>query len=217
MQDEPLFLIEQIDLTVSVSGSSYLQHFRDLLKQYLDYIDDDEGFETSKLEERFLHLSDAVIDEFYQSLRTSKSTMLLLLLKTYLKDVYSLNDTKITEYDHTESSKITDRPILSRKANAKFEPKIILDTIQPLHHVDESQQRRKQILKDFTDFKRYLLAFDTDADESIQSISELLPSSTSKTKKKTVTNPSGSTAATSKRRKMMIDSDDDSADGNFQP
>ena len=216
VQDEPLYLIEQIDLTVSVSGSSYLQHFRDLLKQYLDYIDDDEGFETSKLEERFVHLPDAVIDEFYQSLRTSKSTMLLLLLKTYLKDVYSLNDTKITEYDHTESSKITDRPILSRKANAKFEPKIILDTIQPLHHVDESQQRRKQILKDFTDFKRYLLAFDTDADESIQSISELLPT-VSKAKKKTVTNPSASTAATSKRRKMMIDSDDDSADGNFQP
>ena len=87
--------------------------------------------DISKLEEKFLNLSDTIIDELNQCLRTSKSTMLLLILKSYLKDVYSLNDTKITEYDHTESSKITDRPIISRKMNVKFEPKIVLDTIKP--------------------------------------------------------------------------------------
>lgn len=210
VQDEPLYLIEQIDLTVSVTGSTQLQQFRDLLKQYLDYVDDDEGLDTNKLEEKILTLSDTIVDELNQCLRTSKSTMLLLLLKSYLKDVYSLNDTKITEYDHTESSKITDRPILSRKINVKFEPKIILDTIKPTNHIDHIQ-RRKQVLKDFADFKRYLLAFDTDTDETIASISELLTTTslTPKTKKK----PGG----TNKRRKVMIDSDDDSADGNFQP
>jgi hypothetical protein len=95
--------------------------------------------------------------------------------------------------------------------NAKFEPKMILDTIKPSNHIDNIQ-RRKQILKDFTDFKRYLLAFDTDTDDTIQTISELLPpttSLTSKSKKKS--------GATNKRRKVMIDSDDDSADGDFQP
>ncbi|CAF3834606.1 unnamed protein product [Rotaria sordida] len=210
VQDEPLYLIEQIDLTVSVSGSTQLQQFRDLLKQYLDYTDDDEGIDINKLEDKFLNLSDTIIDELNQCLRTSKSTMLLLLLKSYLKDVYSLNDTKITEYDHTESSKITDRPIISRKINVKFEPKIVLDTIKPSNHIDNIQ-RRKQILKDFADFKRYLLAFDTDTDDTVQSISELLPTTslTSKTKKKS--------SGTNKRRKVMIDSDDDSADGNFQP
>jgi cohesin loading factor subunit SCC2 len=210
VQDEPLYLIEQIDLTISVSGSTQLQQFRDLLKQYLDYIDDDEGIDMTKLEEKILHLSDSIIDELNQCLRTSKSTMLLLLLKSYLKDVYSLNDTKITEYDHTESSKITDRPIISRKMNVKFEPKMVLDTIKPSHHIDQNQ-KRQQILKDFTDFKRYLLAFDTDTDDTIQTISELLPATSliPKTKKKS--------ANTTKRRKVMIDSDDDSADGDFQP
>lgn len=210
VQDEPLYLIEQIDLTVSVSGSTQLQQFRDLLKQHLDYTDDDESIEISKLEEKFLHLSDSAVDEMNQCLRISKSTMLLLLLKSYLKDVYSLNDSKITEYDHTESSKITDRPILSRKTQVKFEPKIVLDTIQPSISLD-AVQRRKQILKDFTDFKRYLLAFDTDPDETIQSISELLPQTTvpSKPKKKSSTS--------NKRRKVVIESDDDSADGDFQP
>ncbi|CAF3774513.1 unnamed protein product [Rotaria socialis] len=210
VQDEPLYLIEQIDLTVSVSGSTQLQQFRDLLKQYLDYVDDDEGIDINKLEDKFLNLSDAIIDELNQCLRTSKSTMLLLLLKSYLKDVYSLNDTKITEYDHTESSKITDRPIITRKMNVKFEPKIVLDTIKPSNHMDNIQ-RRKQILKDFADFKRYLLAFDTDTDDTASSITELLPATslTPKAKKKS--------AGTTKRRKVMIDSDDDSADGNFQP
>ena len=211
VQDEPLYLIEQIDLTVSVSGSTQLQQFRDLLKQHLDYIDDDDGIDTNRLEEKFMNLSDSIIDEFNQCLRTSKLTMLLLLLKSYLKDVYSLNDTKITEYDHTENSKITDRPIISRKMNVKFAPKIILDTIKPSNYMDNIQ-RHKQTLKDFADFKRYLLAFDTDTDDTIQTLTESLPTTSliSKTKKK-------SAGTTNRRRKVVIDSDDDSADGNFQP
>ncbi|CAF0741644.1 unnamed protein product [Adineta steineri] len=221
VQDEPLYLIEQIDLTISVSGSTQLQQFRDLLKQYLDYIDDDEGIDINKFEEKFLTLSDTIIDELNQCLRTSKSTMLLLILKSYLKDIYSLNDAKITEYDHTESSKVTDRPIISRKMHIKFEPKIILDTITPSNHMD-SIQRRKQILKDFQDFKRYLLAFDTDTDDTVQSISDLLPSTTTTTSSSSTTTPLPSkskkkSGGTNKRRKVMIDSEDDSADGNFQP
>ncbi|CAF3680836.1 unnamed protein product [Rotaria sordida] len=209
VQDEPLFIVEQIDLSISVIGSTQLQQFRDLLKQHLDYIDDDEGIDMNKLETKLYDVSEIIIDELNQCLRLTKPTMLLLLLKSYLKDVYYLNDTKIIEYDHTESSKITDRPILTRKINVKFEPKIILDTIKPINKYD-NLQKRKQLIKEFGDFKRYLLAFDTDIEDTIQSISELLPSSslsTPKGKKK----GSGS----SKRRKVMIDSDDDSGNGDF--
>jgi hypothetical protein len=55
----------------------------------------------------------------------------------------------------------------------------------------------------------WLLAFDTDTDETIQSISELLAitSLPAKANKKT--------SSTSKRRKAMIESWDDSADGGF--
>jgi hypothetical protein len=90
----------------------------------------------------------------------------------------------------------------------KFEPKIILDTIKPINNYDNFQ-KRKQLIKEFGDFKRYLLAYDTDIEDTIQSISDLLPTSlsTPKGKKK------GS--GTSKRRKVMIDSDDDSADADF--
>ncbi|CAF3705800.1 unnamed protein product [Rotaria sp. Silwood1] len=185
VQDEPLFIVEQIDLSISVIGSTQLQQFRDLLKQHLDYIDDDEGIDMNKIENKLNNVSEIIIDELNQCLRTTKPTMLLLLLKSYLKDVYYLNDTKIIEYDHTESTKITDRPILTRKINIKFEPKIILDTIKPIN-INDPLQKRKQIIKEFADFKRYLLAFDMDIEDTIQSISELLPTSlsTSKGKKK---------------------------------
>jgi cohesin loading factor subunit SCC2 len=205
VQDEPLFLIEQIDLSVSVSGSTQLQQFRDLLKEHLDYTDDDEGIDMTKLDKKLYSVSELIIEELNQCLRPTKSTMLLLLLKSYLKDVYGLNDIKIIEYDHTECSKILDRPILSRKLNIKFEPKIILDTIKPITHYDHLE-KRQQLIKEFADFKRYLLAYDTDIEDTIQSISDLLPGSvsTSKGKKKG--------GGSSKRRKVMIDSDDDSID-----
>ena len=209
VHDEPLYLIEQIDLTVSVSGSTQLQQFRDLLKQHLDYVDDDEGIDMKKIDKKLYSVSESIIEELNQCLRSSRATMLLLLLKSHLKDVYYLNDTKIIEYDHNESSKITDRPIVTRKISVNFEPKIILDTIQPLTQLDQLE-KRQQLIKDFAEFKRHLLAFDNDIEDTIQSMSELLPNavSTSKGKKKG-NNGSG------RRRKVMIDSDDESVNDEF--
>lgn len=203
VQDEPLYLIEQIDLTISVNGSVHLQHFRDLLKEHLEYVDDDENLDMEKIESKLYTVSDSIIDEFQQSLRASKPTMLLLLLKSYLKDVYYLNDTKITEYDHTESSKITDRPIATRKVNVNFEPKSILDTLKPMTS-STSNEKRLQMIKDFAEFKRHLLSFDNDIEETLQSISDLLPASVSISKGKKKGNSSN------RRRKVMIDSDDES-------
>jgi hypothetical protein len=162
-----------------------------------------------KIEKKLYNVSESIIEELNQCLLSSKSTMLLLLLKSHLKDVYYLNDTKIIEYDNTDSSKITDRPIVTRKINVNFEPKIILDTIKPLVHSDQFEKRR-QLIKEFAEFKRYLLAFDNDIEDTIQSMSDLLPtsSSTPKGKKK------GSNGS-SRRRKVMIDSDDESGNEDF--
>jgi cohesin loading factor subunit SCC2 len=210
VHDEPLYLIEQIDLTVSVSGSTQLQQFRDLLKQHLDYVDDDEGIDMKKIDKKLYSVPESTIEELNQCLHSSKSTMLLLLLKSHLKDVYYLNDTKIIEYDHNESSKITDRPIVARKISVHFEPKIILDTIKPLKSLDQ-YEKRQQLIKEFAEFKRHLLAFDNDIEDTIQSMSELLPSSvtTPKGKKK------GGNGSSNRRRKVMIDSDDESANDDF--
>ena len=209
VQDEPLYLIEQIDLTISVNGSTHLQHFRDLLQEHLEYADDDENLDMEKIESKLYTISEPIIEQFQQSLRASKPTMLLLLLKAYLKDVYYLNDTKITEYDHTESSKVTDRPIAARKINVNFEPKIILDTLKPPTGPSNSTENRLQMIKEFAEFKRHLLSFDNDIEETLQSISDLLPGSVSISKGKKKGNGS------SRRRKVMIDSDDESVNDEF--
>ena len=208
VQDEPLYLIEQIDLTISVNGSAHLQHFRDLLKEHLDYLDDDENLDMQKIESKLYTIDDSIIEQFNQSLHAAKPTMLLLLLKAYLKDVYYLNDTKITEYDHTESSKITDRPIVTRKINANFEPKMILDTIKPTRSPDPLE-RRLQMIKDFGEFKRHLLSFDNDIEDTLHSISDLLPTSVSISRSKKKGNGSA------RRRKVVVDSDDESANEEF--
>ena len=177
----------------------------------MEYVDDDEGIDMKKIDKKLYSVSDTVIDELNQCLHSSKSTMLLLLLKSHLKDVYYLNDTKIIEYDHNESSKITDRPIVTRKTSVNFEPKIILDTIKPLTTLDQ-YEKRQQLIKEFAEFKRHLLAFDNDIEDTIQSMSELLPNSvtTPKGKKK-----GGGGGSSSRRRKVMIDSDDESANDDF--
>lgn len=200
VQDEPLYLVEQIDLVVSVNGSTQLQLFRELLKHDFRYVDDDEGVDMKKLEEKFSQAPKEKIDEFQRILRSSKSILLLLLLKSYLKDVYCLNETKIIEYDHSESSKLLDRPIVSRKLNVNFEPKSIIETIRPIVFSDPIENYR-QMIREFAEFKRHLLSFDGDVDDTIHSFNELLPNSNGKGKKR------GSN--TSKRRKVMIDSDDD--------
>jgi cohesin loading factor subunit SCC2 len=210
VQDEPLYIVEQIDLIVSVNGSTQLQQCRDLLKQQFDYVDDDDNIDRNQLEDKFLRASKVDVDLFQQCLDLTKSTMLLLLLKSYLKDIYGLNETKIIEYDHTECSKLLDRPIVHRKLTIEFEPKIILDTIKSHSNwTRNEQQRRQQMISEFLEFKRHLLAFDMDIDETLQSINELLPTSatSSKVKKKTSGN--------NKRRKVIIDSDDESIDTDF--
>lgn len=209
VQDEPLYLIEQIDLTISVNGSAHLQHFRDLLKEHLDYLDDDENLDMEKIESKLYTIEESIIEQFQQSSHAAKPTMLLLLLKAYLKDVYYLNDTKITEYDHTESSKITDRPIVTRKINVNFEPTIILDTIKPVARSASTMERRLQMIKDFAEFKRHLLSFDNDIEDTLHSISDLLPTSVSISKSKKKGNGSA------RRRKVVVDSDDESANEDF--
>lgn len=98
--DEPLFVIHNIDIMVSVSGSNLLQSFKEALQPppsaearhnletgKTDYIYDedlDDDFESvlSRLPEDCTVLQHAI--------RGSQGCMLLLVLKDHLKDFYGL-------------------------------------------------------------------------------------------------------------------------------
>lgn len=98
VQDEPLYLIHQIDLIISVTGTGLLSQFRDGLKKKpgeenkektlnpLEDEDDDEDRDA-------LHcrLPDDNTN-LLQIVTSAQGCMLLLILKQHLKDMYGIND-----------------------------------------------------------------------------------------------------------------------------
>ena len=98
VQDEPLYLIHQIDLFISVTGPNLLQNFRDGLKpkpgeenkekENNPLEDEDDEEDRDALHER---LPDDTTD-LQQCITSAQGCMLLLILKQHLKDMYGIND-----------------------------------------------------------------------------------------------------------------------------
>lgn len=98
VQDEPLYLIHQIDLFISVTGTNLLQNFRDGLKpkhgeEQKDkdnnpLEDEDDEEDRDALYER---LPEDTTD-LQQCITSAQGCMLLLILKQHLKDMYGIND-----------------------------------------------------------------------------------------------------------------------------
>lgn len=98
VQDEPLYLIHQIDLIISVTGTGLLSQFREGLKKKpgeenkekvinpLEDEDDDEDREA--LYHRLPDDSTTLL----QIVTSAQGCMLLLILKQHLKDMYGIND-----------------------------------------------------------------------------------------------------------------------------
>lgn len=98
VQDEPLYLIHQIDLFISVSGTNLLQNFRDGLRpkpgeenkeKTLNPLEDEDDEEDRDV--LFERLPDNTTD-LQQLVTSAQGCMLLLILKQHLKDMYGIND-----------------------------------------------------------------------------------------------------------------------------
>lgn len=96
VQDEPLYLIHQIDLFISVTGTNLLQTFRDGLTKKHDekekganpLEDEDDEEDRDALFERLPEDT----TELQQCITSAQGCMLLLILKQHLKDMYGIND-----------------------------------------------------------------------------------------------------------------------------
>lgn len=95
VQDEPLYLIHQIDLFISVQGTNLLQTFRDGLKKREGEHDQSNPLEDEDDEED----RDAIVSrlpedttELQQCVTSAQGCMLLLILKQHLKEMYGIND-----------------------------------------------------------------------------------------------------------------------------
>lgn len=98
VQDEPLYLIHQIDLFISVTGTNLLQNFREALKQR--HIEENREKNANPLEdEDDLEDIDEIIAKLPENttdlqhcITSAQGCMLLLILKQHLKDMYGIND-----------------------------------------------------------------------------------------------------------------------------
>ncbi|GIY52104.1 nipped-B-like protein [Caerostris darwini] len=170
-QDEPLFIMNQLDIMLSVSGSNLLQTFREALINGQDSLtaannevddfddDDDQDSILKRLPEDTSVLQECIV--------ASQGCVLLLYLKQTLKEIYGFTDNKIQQYSPNEAAKVYERP-LNRKGHIRFNPETVLDFIknEELKLVGELDEKGKEgLVRQYIHFKQLMLSIDPSDDD----------------------------------------------------
>ncbi|XP_073824751.1 nipped-B cohesin loading factor isoform X2 [Musca autumnalis] len=176
VQDEPLYLIHQIDLLISMAGTNILATFKECLKpseKVNDILEDDDDEEDPEV--LFKRLPEDTF-EIQRCITSAQACMLLLILKEHLKDMYSITDSKISRYSPSEP-KIHEKAI-TRKNVPDFNPVTTIDVIKKQHeqkYSSDSEEIRACPLNDeekmdivlkYLDFKQLMLKLDPEDVES---------------------------------------------------
>uniref|UniRef100_A0A3P8QGB3 Nipped-B protein n=1 Tax=Astatotilapia calliptera TaxID=8154 RepID=A0A3P8QGB3_ASTCA len=177
-QEEPLFIMHHIDITLSVSGSNLLQTFKEKKvkkewKNSSDGEDDEEkmncdSWRSEDSSESESDLEDLDVDDVEKVMRllpdnptglldfanAVQGILLLLVLKQHLKNQYGFSDSKIQKYSPTESAKVYDKAV-NRKGNIHFHPRQTIDFISNnMAHATLTDGVKKQIVKQYLDLAR---------------------------------------------------------------
>ncbi|XP_071378435.1 nipped-B-like protein B [Centroberyx affinis] len=213
-QEEPLFIMHHIDITLSVSGSNLLQSFKEtLLKEPVrqqkkkkkkkkrprerKYCSEDEEDEQDssrssssdeddevvrrpkKSAQSLVSDSDSDIDDVDKVMdrlpenpnplldfaNASQGILMLLVLKQHLKNLYGFSDSKIQKYSPSESAKVYDKAV-NRKSNVHFNPRQTLDFLNSnLANSDLSYEIKRNIVKQYLDFKLLMEHLDPDEED----------------------------------------------------
>ncbi|XP_019855038.1 PREDICTED: nipped-B-like protein isoform X1 [Amphimedon queenslandica] len=176
--EEPLFVMHNVDITISVTGASVLQAFREALGQSgLAAADDRE--DDSEQEEDIEQLSQNSYDlkQLNDCCRSSLGCILLLLLKQHLRQVYALSDKKCQEYTPTDSNKVWEKAV-SRRQGILYEPQAVVNAVEKDRRGEKTQLGKEECLKLYLHFKRLMNRLDpfdaTDDDDNVEYI-ELPP------------------------------------------
>ncbi|XP_059830018.1 nipped-B-like protein isoform X2 [Hypanus sabinus] len=189
-QEEPLFIMHHIDITLSVSGSNLLQSFREsLLKDTLPKDKASANSEDSGSEDesprprrhRKRYNSDSSDDEddledvlsrlppdstpLLEFVNASQGILLLLVLKQHLKNLYGFSDSKIQKYSPSESAKVYDKAV-NRKSGVHFNPRQTLDFLKNgVGHAEITESVKRSIVKQYLDFKTLMEHLDPDEED----------------------------------------------------
>uniref|UniRef100_A0A670YN67 Nipped-B protein n=1 Tax=Pseudonaja textilis TaxID=8673 RepID=A0A670YN67_PSETE len=189
-QEEPLFIMHHIDITLSVSGSNLLQSFKEVseIQKSEEASCNDESDSESEEEihksrkSRKRADSDSDTDEendinavmkclpdnsapLIEFANVSQGILLLLMLKQHLKNLCGFSDTKIQKYSPSESAKVYDKAI-NRKAGIHFHPKQTLDFLRSdMANSRLTEDVKRNIVKQYLDFKLLMEHLDPDEEE----------------------------------------------------
>lgn len=128
VQDEPLYLIHQIDLLISMAGTHLLATFKEHIKpsdKEGDVLEDDDDVEDPEV--LFNRLPED-LTEIIKCITSAQACMLLLILKDHLKEMYAITDSKISRYSPSEQ-KLYEKAV-TRKSVNDFNPKTTIDVIK---------------------------------------------------------------------------------------
>ncbi|XP_071811222.1 nipped-B-like protein isoform X2 [Apostichopus japonicus] len=170
LNDEPLFIMHQIEIIVSVNGGNLLQSFKESLlpkdwskhpRRY-SLLDDSEDEEEDEVIERIPEDATPLLDWC----EASQACLVLLVLKQHLKELYGFRDGTIQRYSPTDSAKTYDKPV-HRKPGVTLNPARALDMIKTGRpELPLSDKQKKEIAEEYLDFKQLMELMDpADSDE----------------------------------------------------
>ncbi|XP_075123769.1 nipped-B-like protein isoform X2 [Leptodactylus fuscus] len=192
-QEEPLFIMHHIDITLSVSGSNLLQSFRESMVKggkrkknaksdsaEEDSESEEEVVKPRRTRRRAHSESDSDgeddIDQVLNSLpddaapliefaNASQGILLLLMLKQHLKTLCGFSDSKIQKYSPSESAKVYDKAI-NRKSGVHFHPKQTLEFLKrDMSSKKINDDIKRTIARQYLDFKLLMEHLDPDEEE----------------------------------------------------
>ena len=126
--------------------------------------DDEETFESiySNLPVDLKYLKDCM--------HRAQGCCLLLILKFFLKEIYSISEAKIQNYSPTDTAKVNERPIMSRKTNRKFNPKQIIDYMLKIEsNKEDDEEVRRSLVNEYLEFKELMLSIDQEESNTDES------------------------------------------------
>ncbi|CAI8012871.1 Nipped-B-like protein [Geodia barretti] len=150
--EEPLFVVHNIDMTISVSGSIILQTFREALGGTGAVPSGEEEEDIAQLSQRGCDLA-----HLAECCRSSQACFLLLLLKQHLKRMCGLTDSKCQQYSPTESNKTYDKAV-SRRSGVTFDPSSVLEELK--RSPGAPPRSKDHYLQQYVEFRRLMNQLD---------------------------------------------------------
>ncbi|EDV23333.1 uncharacterized protein TRIADDRAFT_57843 [Trichoplax adhaerens] len=124
IQDEPLFLIHQLDLTLSVMGTNLL----DAVGKTFQFEDSEEDLDSSSVDALKVEFSNGDFD-YRRFIYPTLSCLLLIQLRDHLKSLYSISESKCIGYSPSDNAKVNDKSLTRRNADL-FDPRNVIENMK---------------------------------------------------------------------------------------